>query len=78
MHKKSIGVRFIVASKRFSTKFISKAVFKAFKLIFHQIQVINHITILHLNNFGLLKIPIPFLKKVKRLIERVMKNYFNV
>ena len=38
MHKNPIGARFIVASKKCSTKLLSKAVSKAFKLMFHQIQ----------------------------------------
>ena len=38
IHKEPIGARFIVSSKKGSTKFISRAVSKAFKLIFHQIQ----------------------------------------
>ena len=45
MHKEPISARFIVASKRYSTKFlpntvpnISKAVSKGIKLIFHQTQ----------------------------------------
>ena len=38
MHKNPIGARFIVASKKCSTKLLSKSVSKAFKLIFHQTQ----------------------------------------
>ena len=38
MHKTAIGHRFIVASKKWSTKHISKAVSSIFKLIFHQIE----------------------------------------
>ena len=38
MYKEPIGASLIVASKKCSTKLISKAVSKAFKLTFHQIQ----------------------------------------
>ena len=38
MHKVAIGAGFIVASKKCSTKLISKGVSKAFKTIVHQIQ----------------------------------------
>ena len=38
MHKSPIGARFIVASKKCSTKLLSKSVSKAFKLIFNQVQ----------------------------------------
>jgi len=38
MHKNPIGARFIVASKKCSTKLLSKSVSKVFKLIFHQTQ----------------------------------------
>ena len=37
MHKKPIGERFIIASKKCSTKKISKAVSSIFKLIYNQI-----------------------------------------
>ena len=37
MDKEAIGARFIAASKKSSTKLISKVVSKASKLIFHQI-----------------------------------------
>ena len=38
MHKNPVGTRFIVASSKYSTKPLSKAVSKAFKLIFNQMQ----------------------------------------
>ena len=38
MHKNPVGTRFIVASSKCSTKPLSKAVSKAFKLIFNQMQ----------------------------------------
>ena len=41
MHKTSTGARFIVACRKWSTKALSKAVTKAFKLIFKQIQIFH-------------------------------------
>ena len=38
MHKNPSGARFIIASKHFSTKALSKAVSSAFKLIFNQVE----------------------------------------
>ena len=79
MKKDLIIARFIVATKKCSTRVISTAVSKAFKLMFYQIQgfYINHISILHFNNFELLKNLSPLLKKLKRLIVKLMKSYFN-
>ena len=38
MHKEAIGARFIVVSKNYSKKLISKVVSKACEIVFHQIQ----------------------------------------
>ena len=53
IYKDPIAARFIVAQKNCSAKLISKAISKAFKFIFHQIQSFYDIFVLQVNNFRL-------------------------
>ena len=78
MHKEAIGASYIAASK--IAVQISKAASNGFKLsIKYKVSMVNRVFIFHLNNFGLQKIPSPFLKKLKRFIIRLMQlSYFEI
>ena len=72
MHKKPIGERFIIASKKCSTKKISKAVSSIFKLIYNQILNFhkNAKFLSNYNKFWVLQNVDPVLEKLKAINKR--------
>ena len=72
MHKKLIGERFIIASKKCSTKKISKAVSSIFKLIYNQILNFhkNAKFLSNYNKFWVLQNVDPVLEKLKAINKR--------
>ena len=69
MHKNPTGARFIIASKKCSTKLLSKAVSKAFKLIFHQIEHFYDKSHFYksFNQFWVIENSKPVLDKIKKI-----------
>ena len=69
MHKNPTGARFIIASKKCSTKLLSKAVSKAFKLIFHQIEHFYDKSHFYksFNQFWVIENSKPILEKIEKI-----------
>ena len=78
MHKEPIRAHFIAASKTCLTKFISKKFLKLLNLssIKYKVSIINHISTFYINHFVLQKMSSPFLKILKRFIEKLMQKLF--
>ena len=68
MHKNPVGFRFIIASKYCSTKLISKAVTKAFRLIYQQVEHFHDKSTFYsnYNNFWVVQNSLPVIKKLDR------------
>ena len=72
MHKTPIGSRFIVASSKCSTKRLSKAVSKAFKLIFEQVKNFHDKSTFYSNykKFWVVNNSFPVIEKLTKINEK--------
>ena len=72
MHKNPVGARFIIASKKCSTKDLSKSVSKAFKLIFQQTQNFYDKSRFYssFNQFWVIENSKPVLEKIQKINDK--------